>query len=156
METIQNITGVLVNSLLTPLLMIVIPALLFIAKNYAEKVVASIVEKNEKESTKCQIEATSKLFDNINMVVEAAVANNMPYAKKLKESHTDGKLTIEDISELKKSAFAVIHGVLPDSITSKDGLLSQTLGGSVDVDALIESLIEKYVINEKNAAAHQQ
>ena len=150
MESLQSVMDIVINNILVPILLIVGSAILVLAKSYADKITKSIISKNETDQLKAMSEAANTLLDKINLVVEAAVASNMPLADKLKSEHENEKLTTEDIEMLNQSAVELVYEILPNSIMDENnGILAKSLGGTVDLEKLIESLIEKHVLEQK-------
>ena len=148
-NTFQTIMDIIVGNILVPGLMIISGAILVIAKNFADRITKSVVEKNEKEAMKNQMEATQVMYGNIDSLVEAAVAQNMIHAEELKEASTDGKLTEEEIQDLQSTAKDIVYEMLPDCLVDGETGIMQQILGSIDLEVLMNSLIEKHVMKNR-------
>jgi len=147
MESLTTLTDVIVNTILAPLLIIVGSTILVVVKSYADKITNSIVSKNETEALHSVTQTKVNLLDELDTVVDAAVASNMQFAEELRAKHE--KLTAEEARQLKKSAEQLIYNSLPPSLLDPNGALSKVVGGREKLESLVEGLIEKHVFQQK-------
>jgi len=154
-ESLSTLTSIIVNNVLAPLLLVVGSTVLVVVKKYADKVVNSIVSKNDTETLERVTSTRSQILEEIDFVVDGAVASNMQLAEELKSQKK--KLTPEDVKLLNRTAIQLIYDSLPDSLTNENGTLSKIIGGKERLTSIIDGLIEKHVNDqkiEKEAARH--
>jgi len=146
-ESFQSVLDLIINSLLIPVIVIVIPIILMKAQGYAKRITTSTTEKNEKESLESVVSVTSQLLEQVEMIVSAAIASNMDLANEMKEAASDGKLTDEEIESLHASGKSLVYRMLPGNLTK--GALLTLLGGREHLDAMIDSFMKLELIKLK-------
>ncbi len=62
-----------------------------------------------------QLPILDKYLDILDQAVETTVKALMPYVNDLKEANQDGKLTAEEISEVRQEALRIVHSQLSDT-----------------------------------------
>lgn len=142
------ITGITDNILL-PIITIIGSTVLLVLRSYIKRLTTSIVAKNEAEVLEKKFNVKTHMVAELQLIVESAVASNMQLANKLKENGR--KLEEEDIVKLNESARRLIMAALPstDADTEGEGSFLNVMGGQESLDALIDSLMEKYVYEYK-------
>lgn len=147
------IMGGIWDHVMIPIIIAIGVALAFVVKHYADKVSKSIVAKNEISAMEKQSSVRKELLTTLSTIVEAAVGSNMQIANTMKASGQ--KLTPEQISELNQSAKKLVINSLPPSLTNENGVLLEIIGGKEKLDAVIDSMMEKYVYEYKIKAKQQ-
>ncbi len=115
--------------------------------SFAKKITASIVAKNDAESLEKVFATKSYVIQEIDKIVEAAVASNMQIAEDMKRAGQ--KLSEEQITQLQESAKELVLNSLPASLTEESGSMIQVIGGQDKLYALISALLEKHVYEYK-------
>lgn len=131
----------IMNSLILPIIVAFCGAIVYLVKKFIDRISNSIESKNEIEKVTKSNELKQQLLKEIENVVVAAVATNMPKADKYKEG--GNKLTDEQILELNQSARNLAYAMLPNSITEENGFLLGVIGNKEKLNILIDSFIEK-------------
>lgn len=147
--SLTQLMNTLVQGVLIPAILAIGSAVLLIIKSYAQKVSDSLVAKNEMDSLSARTAINNNLMRDIDLIVESAVAKLMITVGEIKDTNGDGKLTIEDISEVNTMAKKIIYKSLPDSLTTEGGVLNEIIGGCDSLNTLIDGLIEKHVVEQK-------
>ena len=119
-----------------------------IIKSYAGKISKSIETKNELESLTKVNEQRETLMKQIGISVKAAVASNMQAADKMKSG--GNKLSDDQVDELQRNAKQLALDSLPESLTTKDGVLNNIIGGNDRLNSIIDGYLEQYVYEYKN------
>lgn len=147
MEFWYSFFSSLMDNLLTPVLAVLGGALVYILKHWLDKVSKSIIAKNELEELEKTNSIRQDLLKTISEQVDAAVGANMQLADKMKESgHT---LSDEQISELNNNAKELVMNALPPSLSEKDGVLLEMIGGPERLDKIIDTFMENSVYQWK-------
>ncbi|MDE7346511.1 MAG: hypothetical protein K2N48_07200 [Muribaculaceae bacterium] len=136
---------VLVGNLMVPFVVIIFGIFLGVAKHYADKLVAIFTERHKVESVEKIARARESLVKELDTNVQAAVASNMDMADKMKAA--GHKLTDEEILQINSSAKEIVFRTLPQEISGMTP--SEILGGDTVTNALINSLMEKHVLEYK-------
>lgn len=126
-----------------PIIILVGGVIIAVLKPYAKKITTSLTTKNEMEYLEKMTAAKSNLMDQLDKLVESAVASNMQLAEKMKEN--GHKLTEDEISELNRSAKDIVVSSLPIEVLDPEGDLYKLIGGDDKLDKMIMSLMEKHV-----------
>lgn len=126
-----------------PIIILVGGVIIAVLKPYAKKITTSLTTKNEMEYLEKMTTAKSNLMDQLDKLVESAVASNMQLAEKMKEN--GHKLTEDEISELNRSAKDIVVSSLPIEVLDPEGDLYKLIGGDDKLDKMIMSLMEKHV-----------
>lgn len=126
-----------------PIIILVGGVIIAVLKPYAKKITTSMTTKNEMEYLEKMTAAKSNLMDQLDKLVESAVASNMQLAEKMKEN--GHKLTEDEISELNRSAKDIVVSSLPIEVLDPEGDLYKLIGGDDKLDKMIMSLMEKHV-----------
>lgn len=137
------------DHIFVPVMIVIGTALVIVVKHYADKIAKSIVAKNEISSMSKENTVRNELIKTLDEMVKAAVASNMDLSKKLKENGR--KLTDNEIMELNNTVTTLVMNSLPPSLTNDDGVLLEIIGGRDKLDAIIRSMMEKYVYEYKIA-----
>lgn len=148
MNYFETIIQILVNYVLIPVILAIIPVVLLKLENYVKALIVSYTEKAENESNAAINEVIVNALSQLETIVTAAVSANMTFADKFKEASVDGKLTKEEIIELQDLAKQLIYDTLP--ISFKTGNLVEIIGGQEALDKLIGAMVEKALIEIKN------
>lgn len=143
----NDFVNMLMNDLIRPALVIIIPAILIIVKSYADKIVNSVVEKNKSQTLCNKTTAQKNVMGDIGGIVEAAVCSNMDLADELKAGDPAGKLSRQKAEMLQTQAKTNIYNAL-DPVLKDDSLLD-LVGGDVYLKTVIDGLLEKYVTEQK-------
>lgn len=143
-----TIIQVIADNLLVPVIAAIGGAIIVICNKYTDKLSKSIVKKNNIDQIGKEIENKTKLVEQITAMAKTAVQSNMQLADKMKA--TGNGLTEEQAMELKESAKTFVLNSLPMNISAsgEDTLLSY-FGSQENLEALITSLIEKAVYEDK-------
>lgn len=139
--------GSILDNIAVPIIIAIGGAVLVVVKHYADKVAKSVIAKNEISAMEKQGSVRKSLLETLGTIVEAAVASNMQLADTMKRDGT--KLTQDQIVELNLSATQLIYNSLPPSLTNEDGVLLEIIGGTDKLNAVIKSMMEKYVYEYK-------
>lgn len=126
-----------------PIIILVGGVILAVLKPYAKKITASLTMKNEMESLEKMTQAKSNFIEQLDKLVESAVAANMQLAETMKAN--GHKLTDEQIQELNQSAKDLVMSSLPIDTLDPEGDLYKLIGGEEKLDKMITSLMEKHV-----------
>lgn len=126
-----------------PIIILVGGVIIAVLKPYAKKITTSLTTKNEMEYLEKMTTAKSNLMEQLDKLVESAVASNMQLADKMKEN--GHKLTDDEISELNRSAKDLVISSLPIEVLDPDGDLYKLIGGDDKLDKMIMGLMEKHV-----------
>lgn len=126
-----------------PIIILIGGAIIAVLKPYANKITNSLTMKNEMESLEKMTKAKSNLMEQLDKLVESAVASNMQLADKMKEN--GHKLTEDEIAELNRSAKDLVVSSLPIEVLDHEGDLYKLIGGDEKLDKMIMSLMEKHV-----------
>lgn len=137
-----------VGSVLSPVVLALLSAILLFAKKYAKKIINAFEAKLELDQLSKMNELKSQLLTEIEKMTKSAVATNMDIAKKMKEN--GNKLTDEQAENLNKTAIDLVMSSLPSSLTNEGGSLLNIIGGSDKLNTIIKSFIEQYVYEYKN------
>lgn len=137
------------DHIFVPIMIVIGASVVIVVKHYADKIAKSIVAKNEISSMSKENTVRNELIKTLDEMVKAAVASNMELAKKLKENGR--KLTDDEIEELNNTVITLVMNSLPPSLTNDDGVLLEIIGGRDKLDAIIRSMMEKYVYEYKIA-----
>lgn len=130
-----------------PILIAIGAAMLYVIKHYADKISKSIVAKNELAAMEKENTARKEILNTLSTMVESAVASNMQLADAMKKN--GAKLNEDQIAELNRSAKQLVINTLPPSLTNEGGVLLEIIGGREKLDAIIQSMMEKYVYEYK-------
>jgi hypothetical protein len=148
MNYFETIIQILVNYVLIPVILAIIPVVLLKLENYVKALIVSYTEKAENESNAAINEVIVNALSQLETIVTAAVSANMTFADKFKEASVDGKLTEKEIIELQDLAKQLIYDTLP--VSFKTGNLVEIIGGQEALDKLIGAMVEKALIEIKN------
>lgn len=141
------VIGGIWDHILIPVLIAIGVGIAAAAKYYADKISKSVVARNELASMEKENTVRKDLLTTLSTTVEAAVASNMQLANVMKKN--GNKLTDDQISELNRSAKQLVLNTLPPSLTEEGGVLLEIIGGRDRLDAIISSMMEKYVYEYK-------
>lgn len=136
----------IMNNLTIPAIVIVAGIFLKILQHYADKFVNLFSERQKVESVEKIASIRSNLIRDLDGFVKSAVASNMDMVDKMKAM--GHKLTPEQIREVNESAKTIIYKSLPERI-SETMTPAEVLGGEHVMNALIESMMEKHVLEYK-------
>jgi len=147
----ERVLDIITNNILAPALLAIGSAILLIIRSYAEKMMKSIVSKNEKECLELETKTKVNILAEIDNIVSGAVAANMKLAEELKIAAAEkGRdLTSAEVAMLNNSARELIMNALPDSLTREGGILHTIVGGSEKLRIIIDDSIEKHVIDHR-------
>lgn len=148
----------ILNNIFTPVFVVIGGAVVIYVKHFADKFAKILIAKNEIAEMEKQSTVRKDLLEVIATTVESAVASNMQLANSMKRSGT--KLTEDQIMELNNSAKSLIMNALPQGLTEEGGVLLDIIGGRDKLNAIIDSMMEKYVYEYKikegrNVVKHQ-
>lgn len=135
------------NYLVIPFIALIGGAIILLIKQQVDRAVKSFVAKNEIANMEKKNAIRLQLTKTIEEHVEAAVASNMQLADEMKKSGQ--KLEEYQIMQLNESAKTLVLNSLPPSLTEEDGVLLEIIGGRDRLDAIISSMMEKYVYQYK-------
>lgn len=138
---------VFLDNIIVPITLILGSTIVGIVKVLGDRVTKSIIAKNEIESLERITATKTNILSELSTIVDAAVASNMRLANKMKENGQ--KLNDEQILELNESAKLLISNAISPSLSENDGVLLNLFGGQDKLDSIIDSLMEKFVIEEK-------
>ena len=133
--------NIIMEYFIIPLLIILFGSAIIIVKSYVDRYSAMIVAKN-------QIELINITTDTLEKIVSASVSSTMRMANKMKRSKR--KLTPEQALRLNKAAKKLINNTLPNGLLPNGMNAKELLGGDHGYNSIIDSLIEKSVIEVKN------
>lgn len=148
MNYVEQIMQVLVNYVLIPVILAIIPVVLFKLESYIKELIVSYTQKAENESNAAIGEIIVNALSQLETIVTSAVSANMTFADKFKELSQDGKLTELEIIELQHLAKQLIYDTLP--VSFKTGNLLEIIGGQEALDKLIGAMVEKALIEIKS------
>lgn len=143
----EQILSTIMSSLVIPIILAFCGGIVYLVKKYVDRITTSIEAKNEIEKVTTTNKLKQQLLDEIEKVVNTAVATNMPKADKYKEG--GNKLTEDQIKELNESARNLALAMLPNSITEENGFLLGVIGTKEKLNVLIDSYIEKATYDYK-------
>lgn len=135
----------ILNNLTVPAIIIVLGIGLKILQHYADKFVEIFTTRQKTESMEKIASVREKLVMELDKNTEAAVASNMDMVDKMKAA--GHKLTEEQIQQVNDSAKLIIHKSLPTDIGGMTA--ADILGGEDVLNSMINSLMEKYVLEYK-------
>ena len=118
-----------------PIIILIGGVIIAVLKPYANKITNSLTMKNEMESLEKMTKAKSNLMEQLDKLVESAVASNMQLADKMKEN--GHKLTEDEIAELNRSAKDLVVSSLPIEVLDHEGDLYKLIGGDEKLDKMI-------------------
>lgn len=149
------------DNIFTPLLIVLGGAIVVVFKHYADKFAKIMIAKNEIAEMEKQSTIRKDLLGTIGTMVESAVGSNMQLADSMKEA--GAKLTEMQVLELNNTAKQLVLNALPPGLTEEDGVLLEIIGGRDKLNAIIDSMMEKYVyeykiksVNQKNKKAEEK
>ena len=143
----QEVAQSFLSSVLTPVLVVIGTILAGYITFIGTKVVNSWKVKNEISEMNQKTNTRKQLLDMISTTVDAAIASNMQTAEELKKNGQH--LTEEEAQNLHESAKKIIMGSLPTSLTKDGEALSEIIGGSEQLDNIIEAFMEQSVYEYK-------
>lgn len=138
-------TDMILNNLTVPAIVIVLGIGLKILQHYADKFVELFTTRQKTESMEKIAVVREKLVTELDKNTEAAVASNMDMVDKMKAA--GHKLTEEQIKQVNDSAKTIIFKSLPADIGGMTA--ADILGGDEVLNSMIDSLMEKHVLNYK-------
>lgn len=147
MNYVEDIIQILVNYVLIPVILAIIPVVLVKLETYIKTMIVAYTEKAENESNSAINQVIVNALSQLETIVTSAVSANMVFADKFKEASVDGKLTEEEIIELQNLAKQLTYDTLP--ISFKTGNLVEIIGGQEALDKLIGAMVEKALIEIK-------
>ncbi|MCM1215422.1 MAG: hypothetical protein NC548_12995 [Lachnospiraceae bacterium] len=136
-----------------PIIILIGGVIIAILKPYANKITTSMTMKNEMDSLEKMTKAKSNLMEQLDSLVESAVASNMQLAEDMKLNGQ--KLTEDQIAELNESAKNIVMVSLPIEVLDPEGSLYKLIGGEDKLDTMIKSLMEKHVYMYKLKKSQQ-
>jgi hypothetical protein len=144
-ETIQVVSSSLVTEIVLPVILAFIGIVGVFIRNMLKKLSDYAMTKITDQT---QATIVTNVLSQIDNIAAKAVASNMELAERYKKASEDGKLTEDEINELRAIAKTKINCLLPKTITSEDVIA--LIGGPAVLDALIKESIDKAVIELKN------
>lgn len=147
MNYVEDIIQILVNYVLIPVILAIIPVVLVKLETYIKTMIVAYTEKAENESNSAINQVIVNALSQLETIVTSAVSANMVFADKFKEASVDGKLTEEEIIELQNLAKQLTYDTLP--ISFKTGNLVEIIGGQEALDKLIGAMVERALIEIK-------
>lgn len=148
------VMGAIGDYIIVPIIAAIGVAIVVVIKHRADKIAKSVVAKNELDEMGKKNTIRKDIISSLSTVVEAAVGSNMQLADAMKKSGNG--LTPEQVAELNRTAKELVLNSLPPSLTNDDGVLLEIIGGRDRLDAIITSMMEKYVYEYKLRPKVQQ
>jgi len=139
----SSIISSILDNILVPVLVLIGSTIVLMLKPFAKKITSSIQMKNEMAALEKMTKAKGHLMEQLDGLVDTAVAANMQLAEKMKEN--GHKLTPDEIEELNNSAKEMVIDSLPTEILDPEGDLYKLIGGEEKLDRMIKNLMEKHV-----------
>lgn len=147
MDYAEQIIQILVNYILIPVVLAIVPVILLKLETYIKSLILSYTEKANNESEAAINEIIVNALSQLETIVASAVSANMVFAEKFKEASIDGKLTEEEVNQLQTLAKTLIYDTLP--VSFKTGNILEIIGGQEALDKLIGAMVEKALIEIK-------
>lgn len=136
------------NTILIPAIIAGAAYLLTLIKKYANRYVNSLEVKHELENLAKTAEIKTIILNEIRTIVGEVVGSNMQIADAAKKDN-GGHLTDEQSMKIHKTVKDVVMVSLPQSLTEKDGVLLNVVGGSERLEVIIDNMISKAVYDYK-------
>lgn len=130
-----------------PLIIALCGAVVALVVKYAEKMTRRTTVKDELESLQVSSSIRGTIIDELDKIVQAAVATNMTFVEEMKSSGR--KLTDAESEELNAAARTLIMNSLPTDVKDPNGKIMAIIGGEEALNALLKILIEKHVYEYK-------
>jgi len=132
-----------------PVVVSILGILSYIGTKIVKQIKGIIAAKVELVAISSENQIRQQVYGILDSTVEAAVASNMQLAKKLKERN-NGKLEMDDITELQNSCKRLVEQSLPSSLLNENSSTLEILGGKEKINSMISTLIEKHVFGYHN------